>query len=506
MDQYELIRTARRVYGKSIREIRRQTGHHRKTIRKALRGEEPKYRRKKKVVCPVMDPVAPVIARWLREDEQRPKKQRHTAHRVYGRLVDEQGFEGAESTVRRWVREWKAAQGQSGKEAVVPLDPEVAREAEVDWGTAWVEMAGKSRQVKMFVMRSRYSGKPFIRAYPWERQEMFFDAHMHAFAYYGGVHRRIVYDNLSVAVKGILRGKKRREQEQFVSFRSYYTFEAHFCNPARGQEKGGVEGLIGFARRNFLVPLPRIQDFEELNEQLLRSCLEYGDHRLRGREEDRTVNERFEEEAAQLIPLPRRPFVNLKAFKVKVDPYQTVRIDRNRYSVPRACVGRWIWAHLGCCEVTLYAEDRKVAEHPRLFSNTHWQLDPLHYLDLIEQRPQSFDRARPILQWRSRWPPQYEAALSELRRRWGENRGTQEFVRILKLHERYPAEAMGRAVDRTLAYQCMSYDAVLHLLDDRQDSERPVPPLPADLIPGVTDRQVSQTEVARFNTLLGGQR
>ncbi|MDA2924875.1 hypothetical protein MYX65_09515 [Acidobacteria bacterium AH-259-L09] len=173
MDQYELIRTAQRVYGKSIRQIARETGHHRETIRKALAGLEPQYRRRKEVRFPVMGPVAAMVENWLRTDQERPKKQRHTGRRVYTRLVEEYGFGGAESTVRRWVRECKARLGYGAQQAVLPLDPEAAREAEVDWGTAWVKMQGALRRVKLFCMRSRFSGKSFVRAYPWERQEMF---------------------------------------------------------------------------------------------------------------------------------------------------------------------------------------------------------------------------------------------------------------------------------------------------------------------------------------------
>ena len=282
MDQYELIRTAHRVYGKSIRQIQRETGHHRVTIRKALRGLEPKYRRVKPVVHPVMGPVAETVKRWLREDRERPVKQRHTARRIYTRLVEEEGFQGSETTVRRWVREWKASQGWGRREAVVPLDPEVAREAEVDWGTAWVRMAGQRRRIKLFVMRSRYSGKAFVRAYPWERQEMFFDGHMHAFEYFGGVFPELVYDNLSLSVRRILRGKQRIEQERFVSFRSYYTYRARFCTPGQGREKGGVEGHIGYARRNFLVPVPEVADFPELNERLHERCQAQGRRRIPG--------------------------------------------------------------------------------------------------------------------------------------------------------------------------------------------------------------------------------
>ena len=251
MDQYEMVRTAHRVYKKSIRQIARETGHTRRTVRKALAGQEPKYRREKEPACPVMDPVAGIVEGWLRADREQPVKQRHTAHRVWQRLVDEHGFTGAEPTVRRWVRERKMRLGWSRSAAVVPLDPEQASEAEVDWGTAWVRMNGEDLQVKLFCMRSRYSGKSFVRAYRWERQEMLLDGQIRGFGWYGGVFPTVVFDNLKTAVKRVLRGKARIEQDRFTAFRAHYTFEARFCNPARGQEKGGVEGLVGFARRAF---------------------------------------------------------------------------------------------------------------------------------------------------------------------------------------------------------------------------------------------------------------
>ena len=241
----------------------------------------------KEPACPVMDPVARIVDAWLQADRDQPVKQRHTAHRVWQRLVEEHEFTGAEPTVRRWVRERKTRLGWNQTGAVVPLDPEHAREAEVDWGTAWVRMNGQDRQVKLFCMRSRYSGKAFVRAYPWERQEMFLDGHIRGFDWYGGVFPTLVFDNLKTAVKQILRGKGRVEQTRFTAFRAHYTFEARFCNPARGQEKGGVEGLVGFARRNFLVPVPEVTDFDELNAQLLERCGADDQRRIGGRSDDR---------------------------------------------------------------------------------------------------------------------------------------------------------------------------------------------------------------------------
>lgn len=504
MDQYELIRTAKRVYKKSIREIARETGHHRQTIRKALAGLEPKYRRKKSRECPIMGPVSEIVKSWLQADPSRPPKQRHTARRVYSRLVEEYGFKGGESTVRQWVRGCKAQVGGGATLAVIPLDPEVAREAEVDWGTGWVRLAGEERQVKLFCMRSRYSGQSFVRAYPWERQEMFFDGHMHAFAYYQGIFPELVYDNLTSSVKQILRGKGRVEQERFIAFRSYYTFQARYCNPEKGREKGGVEGLIGFARRNFLVPLPEVRDFEELNALLLARCLDHSRRKIQGREEDRTIEERHAAERTRLLPLPERPFDNHKPVAVRISRYQTAQVDRNRYSVPTRYVGRWLWAHVGCEQIVLYSDQQKVAEHPRLFGNSKWQIDPLHYLEVIYERIGAFESARPIRQWRRQWPEQYERLLSYLRRRQGDNKGTREFVRILQLHERYSREQVEQAVTEALEWQAYRYEAVKHFLARQENGAMEPVPLAADLMPGITDRPVPVTELAAYNQLLSG--
>jgi transposase len=258
MEQYELIRTAHGVYGRSIREISREYGHHHDIVRRVLTGHEPVYRRKKKPHSQVMDNVAETVEEWLKQDRNSPKKQRDTARRIYTRLVEEYNFKGGESTVRRWIRQKKQELGFDTTEAMVPLCPEVGKEAEIDWGTAQAIMDGVQRQVKLFCMRSRYSGKSFVRAYPLERQEMFFEGHIHAFSYFGGIHPVLVYDNLTTAVRCILKGKARVEQDRFVSFRSYYTFKARFCNAGQGHEKGNVEWLVGYARRNFLVPLPKV--------------------------------------------------------------------------------------------------------------------------------------------------------------------------------------------------------------------------------------------------------
>ncbi len=195
MKQYEQIRTAHRVYGKGIREISRELGHSRPTIRKALRGQPPGYTRRQAVKHPVMDAYGRLIDQWLQDDQSVPKKQRHTAHRMYERLVAEYAFCGAESTVRQYVRKRRQALGLSRVESMIPRIAEVGKEAEVDWGEAEVYLGHRLRTVFLFCLRSRYSGKGFVRAYPTEKQEMFFDGHQQAFEYFGGVFPTLVYDN-----------------------------------------------------------------------------------------------------------------------------------------------------------------------------------------------------------------------------------------------------------------------------------------------------------------------
>ncbi len=504
MDQYEMVRTAHRVYKKSIRQIARETGHTRRTVRKALAGQEPKYRREKEPACPVMDPVAGIVEGWLRADREQPVKQRHTAHRVWQRLVDEHGFTGAEPTVRRWVRERKMRLGWSRSAAVVPLDPEQASEAEVDWGTAWVRMNGEDLQVKLFCMRSRYSGKSFVRAYRWERQEMLLDGQIRGFGWYGGVFPTVVFDNLKTAVKRVLRGKARIEQDRFTAFRAHDTFEARFCNPARGQEKGGVEGLVGFARRNFLVPVPEVADLEDLNAQLLERCATDDQRRIGGRADDRTIGERHAAEQERLLALPETPFENTKVVGVRISRYQTAQVDSNRYSVPTAYVGRRLWAHIGCDRVRFYADQKKVAEHSRAFGHSDWRIDPMHYLELIRRKVGAFESARPIRQWRPQWPAHYETALERLRERHGYSRGTRQFIGILQLHQDWALDRVSAALQEALDAHCAELDAVQHILMREASPARAHAPLESGLMPGITDRTIAGADLDQYDRLLTG--
>lgn len=462
MDQYEYIRIGHRVYGKGVREIARETGHDRKTIRKVLRGEPSGYGRRQSQPYPVLGAYLGLIDSWLEGDKDAPRKQRHTATRVYHRLLNEEGFAGGATTVRQYVRQAKIRLGLSGDKAFIPLEPDCGQEAEADWGGAVAIIAGELTRLKFFCMRSKYSGKHYVRCYPCERQTAFFDAHIQAFAFYGGVFRTLIYDNLTSAVEKVLKGKDRREQDAFRKFHGYYNFTARFCNADSGHEKGGVEGLVGFARRNYMVPIPRAESLEELNEEILLSCLKYGSHRIEGRE--KSVDELFEEERAHLLALPAHPYSNIETVESKVNPYATVILDKNRYSVPTSYVGFSVTAILGVDRVEVFQRGKKIAIHERVFGNNKWQLTPDHYLDLLHKRPGAFDSARPIKEWRKIWPESLERLRSRFVASHGETDGTRDFIVVLMLYRNHQAREVEAAVERAVQNGVSCSAGVKHLL------------------------------------------
>lgn len=462
MEQYEYIRTAHRVYGKSIRQIQKDTGHSRVTIRKALQGEYPEYKQREKQAYPVLEAHREKIEQWLKEDEESPKKQRHTARRIYTRLVDEAGFQGSEANVRRYVRLAKARMGVSTSEVFLVLDPDCGREAEVDWGKGIAAIRGVKTPIHFFCMRSRFSGKHFVRAYPCEKQEAFFDAHIHAFAFFGGVFSTIVYDNLTSAVQKILQGHQRIEQESFRRFRAYYNFEPRFCNPGCGHEKGGTEGAVGYVRRNYMVPMPIADSFDELNDQLLASCLRYGGHRTACRTD--TVDELFAKEREHLIPLPAVPFSNERVIEAKVNKYATVMVDKNHYSVPVAYTRLSIRAKLTIGRLEIFYEGKKIASHERLFGNNKWQLDPRHYLELIRRKPGAFDSALVIRQWRPSWPSCLEKLLDRFKEKQGETAGIKDFIVVLMFYGEHKAEEIEAAVELALENHISNSAGIRHIL------------------------------------------
>jgi transposase len=486
MDQYEYIRTAHRVYEKSIRQIQKETGHSRVTIRKVLQGEFPEYKRRSSQSYPVLENHRETIQCWLKEDRKNPKKQRHTARRIYTRLIEEEGYTGSEATVRRYVHQVKAKEGMDTSGAFLVLEPECGKEAEADWGEALAILKGVRTPFHFFCMRPRFSGTPFVRAYPCERQQAFFDAHVHAFDFFGGIFPTIVYDNLKSAVEKVLTGRNRIEQDAFRKLRSYYNFEARFCNPGSANEKGGVEGVIGYVRRNFLVPMPVVESFEELNEHLLRSCLTHQSHRIAGRMEN--IDSLFEREKECLIPLPGVPFASIALLETKVDKYSTVVVDKNRYSVPVSYVRTKARVEFSIDRVDIFYEGRRIASHARLFGNNKWQLDPQHYLELIRRKPGAFDSALVIRRWREEWPACLEKLLLRFKERQGETSGIKDFISVLMLYRDYPPEDIEAVVELALEHSVSTSDGIKHMLiySGPEKHFEPLAGWPTTLVPDIT--------------------
>ena len=456
VEDYEKIRKAYYVEGQSIRAISRQMRYSRKLIRQALEGAEPKgYQLKGARQAPVLGSYHARIEELLKESEKMPRKQRYTAHKIY-QLVQAEGYRGCESNVHTYVSQKRRA--GKHRPAYLPLEFDSGQDAQVDWGEAQVDINGVRQTVQMFVMHLNYSKARFVVAFPFQKQEAFFEGHIRAFHFFGGVPRRITYDNLKTAVFRILEGHHRQEQRAFSAFRSHYLFESHYCTPAQGHEKGGVESDVGYAQRNFFAPIPKAKDFAELNTMLHQACLNDMLRNTRG--ENRSVAEVLLSEKSSLLPLEGRDFRACSNHLATVNPYSQVVFETNRYSVPSKYVGQQLPLRAYPFRVEVLSVTEVIAEHARCFEREQDILNPLHYLGLLEQRPGAFEYALPVRQWRQKWTPEYEKMLDLLRHTKPDGSGVREFVSILKLHRDYPAEMVDRAVKQALDLGAAHLDGV----------------------------------------------
>ncbi|RME32914.1 MAG: IS21 family transposase, partial [Deltaproteobacteria bacterium] len=283
-----------------MKQIQQELGHSYWTVRKALDVPEPQpYQRTQPTPAPVLGPYKERIQELLAENEHLPRKQHYTSRRIY-QIIRGEGYQGAESTLRRYVSQCRKENRRP--QVFLPLGFPPGQAGQVDWGEGQVVMANQPRAVQLFIMRLCYSRRTFVMAFPTQRQEAFFLGHAQAFPFFQGVPRTLIYDNLKTAVYKILSGRNRMEQAHFTRLRSHYLFEARYCTPGAGHEKGGVESAVGYVRRNFLTPPPQVADFSELNQLLLAACLEE-DQRILARM-DRSIGERWQEERPHLQPLP----------------------------------------------------------------------------------------------------------------------------------------------------------------------------------------------------------
>ena len=449
VDYYKDIRHLYAVEGLSQRAIAKRLGISRKTVKRYCLGEvipwekRPRTERQKKVIT---EEVKEFVKQCFEKDKTAPGKQHHTANRIYERLRDEKGFQGAEPTVRRLVSQLRPRD----PEVYIPLAFSPGEAAQVDWGTATVCIAGERTIAHLFCVRLCHSCAPFVMAFPVERQETFLEAHQMSFAYFGGVARTAVYDNLKTAVKEGW-GKCAREQDALIAFRAHYAYETWYCNRAEGHEKGLVEGLVGYIRRNVLVPIPEAGDWNELNQLILERCRRYtAEHQIRGR--DLPVREAFAIEKAALIPLPVKPYDTALIKEPRVDYYATASFDKNRYSVPVANAGKFVTAKGSAFFVEIYYRGELLARHERCYDQGKTKYKLEHYIPLLEERPRAVMNARPV---REANLPQELRSFSLLL-----EDPDRSMVQLLRLVVDHGQEKVLAAVRKALQLQQISVDVV----------------------------------------------
>jgi transposase len=474
VEDHEQIRIAYFVEDKSERQIANELHCSRKTVKKALAaGEAATYRLTVPRPAPVLGAYHARIDALLAENESFPRKQRRTGHQIFRQLQSE-GYSGSESSVGTYL--WLKRKHSQRMEVYLPLAFDPGDYAQVDWGEAQVFLADEQLTAQIFVMRLCYSRRTFVRAYPTQRQEAFFDGHAESFQFYGGVPRHVTYDNLTTAVQQILLGHQRAEQRQFIALRGYYVFESRFCTPGEGHEKGGVESAVGYVRRNFLSPPPRVDHWDALNQHLLRCCQADDARVVAG--QSQTIGERFAQERSQLRGLPAHPFTCCVTREVTLNKYSQVAFETNHYSVPSDQAYKALTLKAYPFQVVIQHGDDVLSTHPRSYQQQQEIVNWLDYLPLLAQRPGAFEHAKALREARSHWPPLYEQLLTRLQRAHDEHSSAvREFVLILGLLRLHPAELVEAAIREALQFGCVHLDGVKLCLQQRLQPARLVTPL-----------------------------
>jgi transposase len=438
VEHFAQIRQARRD-GLTIRQIAEQLGHSPKTILKALAEPQPQpYNLAQPRSAPVFGPFRAFVDAILQGDEQAPRKQRHTAQQIFRRLRDEYGYTGGYDQVRRYVQRHR----RDRRETFIPLDHPPGHRAEADFGHIHVDFPDGRRAVPVLLVTWSYSNSPFALALPTERTEAILHGLVEAFAFFGCVPRELWWDNPKTVAVYVARGRERTLHPRYAALASHYTFRPQFCMPARGNEKPRVEHRVYDLERRWATPVPRAVNFDELNAHLRRCCLTER-QRTSGNNTE-TVGVRFQRDQAAALPVPARRFDACVLQAGQVDKYQTVRFDRNSYSVPRRWAFRPVTVKGYVDQIEVVGDGQVVARHARCYGRGERVLDPLHYLVTLEYKPAALDHAPVYRDWQL--PPAFAVLRQALTGQLGSRTGTRHYIRVLQLLAGHPLERVEQAI------------------------------------------------------------
>ena len=489
MNEWTTIRRRVLVEKDSKRSVCLEFGIGWRTLEKILAHPAPPgYRRQAPRGKPKLGPFLPVIEEILEADKTAPAKQRHTARRIFERLRDEYGYEGGITQVTETVAQAR----RHGKEVFVPLVHRPGH-AQYDFGEATVIIAGETTKAALSVMTLPYSDVFHVSAYPRECTESFQAGHVAGFDFFGGVPVRTSYDNSRIAVKKVV-GRERELTDEFLRLESHFLFDHHFCRVARGNEKGHVESLVGFGRRNFLVPVPSFGSFAELNAHLEASCIADMGRSVRGKPEGKA--ERLETDRAAMLPIPDDIFEIRRVVQAGANSLSLVRFDRNDYSVPTDHAHHPVTALGGIEDVRIVVGTEVVATHKRCWTKEEILFDPRHYLALLERKPGALDFARPLENWN------LPACFALLRRRLEADLGsigTREYTLVLRLMEKATVAELAGAIEVALSIGATSADAITLILFHRQ--ERPAGLFSLDGHPHLKSVAVESIDLGAYDAL-----
>jgi len=463
----ELFEQIRREYEfgiGTIAGVAKKLNVHRRMVREAIGSALPTPRKKAERPRWKMAAAIPFVDQILEADKKVPRKQRHTARRIWARLQAEMPqCQLCERTVRGYVHFRKIALGLTVQEIFVPQSYDWGVEGQVDWYEAYADLSGERTKLQCFSMRSMASAAAFHWVFLHATQQAFLEGHERAFAYFGGVFHRLRYDNLRSAVKKILRGQRREETTRFIAFRSHWRFESEFCTPGEGHEKGGIEGEVGYFRRNHWVPVPQAIDIADLNRQLAASCREDERRIIAGHEQSVGVGLVVERE--HLLPLAAEGMDLAQTTFPTVNSLGCAKVLTNFYSAPLKA-GTQVQAKIYASWVELWHDGRCVARHERCYQRQQQVLDLEHYLDVLSRKPGALAGSRPLEQQRRAglWPESFDQIWQSLMNRHGKQSGTRQMIEMLKLTRQYGHERLRQAIEQALTTGCTDPAAVQHLL------------------------------------------